>query len=174
MFSSAKLKSLKNMQNKLIRIWIHTFFSVKDYMPLIKESFEDQLTKRIRKKLESEYKSKVKNIKAIENHIHILFMLNPNFNFTDILKNIKGESSHWINQNNFLESKFSWQKSYSALSVSESQLEKVNRYINNQMNFHKQFTFLQEVEMFSKNIFENPESKPFKTVLTPTKIKTKR
>lgn len=138
------------MANQMIRIWIHTFFSTKDFMPLIKDSFEIELTCKIKNKLETEYKSLVKNIKTLENHIHILFMLNPNFNITDILKNIKGESSHWVNQNNFLEAKFSWSKSYAAFSVSESQVNKVDEYISNQKKFHENVTFQEEIEMFRK------------------------
>lgn len=149
------------MTNPLIRIWIHTFFGIKDHMPLIKDSFKKKLEQRISNKLKKEFKSNVQNIKTLENHIHILFMINPIFSLSDILKNIKGESSHWVNFNRFLEAKFAWQKSYVALSVSESQLNNVDNYISEQDLFHKKFTFQEEIEMLLKKI--NP-SKPTKRI----------
>lgn len=138
------------MGNILIRIWIHSWFSTKDIMPLINESFEYKLHQRIKSKIEKEYKSVVKNINGTENHIHILFMINPIYNVSDILKNIKGESSHWVNQNKFVEAKFSWQKSYDAVSVSESVLDMVSTFISNQKSYHKKFTFIEEREMILK------------------------
>ena len=149
------------MTNPLIRIWVHAFFGIKDHMPLIKDSFRKKLEQRISNKLKKEFKSKVRNIKSLENHIHILFMINPIYNLADVLKNIKGESSHWINFNRFLEAKFAWQKSYAALSVSESQLENVDNYISNQDSFHEKYTFQQEIEILMKKI--NP-SNPFKRI----------
>jgi putative transposase len=37
-----------------------------------------------------------------------------------MFNNIKGETSHWINQSNYLDEKFVWQTAYAAFSVSES------------------------------------------------------
>ncbi|HMR39566.1 MAG TPA: IS200/IS605 family transposase [Ignavibacteria bacterium] len=140
------------MDNTMIRLWIHIFFSTKDCMPLIKESIEKQLYFKIKIKITEEYQSHVKNINGTENHVHILFSLNPSFRLTDIMKNIKGETSHWINQNKFLDAKFSWQKSYNAYSVSESKLEEVNRYISNQKKIHEKISFYDERELFLKKI----------------------
>ncbi|MBS4027873.1 MAG: transposase [Ignavibacteriales bacterium] len=74
------------------------------------------------------------------------------------MKNVKGESSHWINQNKFLNVKFAWQIGYGAFSASESQLEKVEKYIRNQKEHHAKLTYQQEVELFLKKYnlaFEN-------------------
>lgn len=146
------------MGNTLIRIWIHAWFSTKDIMPLIKDNFESKIHEKIRKKIESEYKSFVKNINGTENHIHILFMLNPIYNISDILKNVKGESSHWVNQNRFIEAKFSWQRSYDAVSVSESMVESVDAFISNQKSYHKKFTYQEEREIILKK-FANTADK---------------
>lgn len=140
------------MTNTEIRIWIHTFFSTKDIMPLIRPEFEKELYIKIKFKIEEEYKSYLKCINGTENHVHILMMLNPVYNFSDILKNLKGETSHWINENRFIEAKFAWQKSYAAHSVSESRLNLTEEFISNQKIFHSKFTFLEELKMFRKNL----------------------
>lgn len=136
------------MDGPTIKIWIHTYFSTKDLMPLIKDSFESILYTKIKQKIEEEFNSFVRSINGTENHVHILFRLNPSFRVTDILKNIKGESSHWINQNRFLEAKFSWQKSYDAFSIDETLVETIAAFIDNQKEYHKTITFPEEREAF--------------------------
>ena len=132
------------MDKPMIRIWIHAWFSTKDVMPLIISTIEGRIHQRIKDKIESEYKSFVKNINGTDSHIHILFMLNPVYNVSDILKNVKGESSHWVNQNRFIDAKFSWQKSYDAVSVSESRIDSVDKFIINQKIYHKNVSFQEE------------------------------
>lgn len=92
----------------------------------------------------------VRVINGTENHIHILFMLSPKIKIEDLFKNIKGESSHWINQSNFIKDKFSWQIGYGAFSVSESMVKNVEKYIANQKEHHKKMSFSEEVELFAK------------------------
>jgi putative transposase len=69
----------------------------------------------------------------------------------DIIQNVKGESSHWINQNNFLKVKFSWQIGYGAFSVSESKVRDVEIYIRNQKEHHKNISFGDELESLVGN-----------------------
>ncbi len=76
----------------------------------------------------------------------------------DVLRLIKGESSHWINQNELMVGKFAWQKEYLTISVSESQVDRVRMYIQNQESHHRQKTFTDEYEEFIKK-FEFSQSK---------------
>jgi putative transposase len=64
------------------------------------------------------------------------------------MKNIKGLSSHWVNQQNFIKGKFAWQTGYGAFSVSESMLEKVYKYILNQEEHHKKISYENELRKF--------------------------
>lgn len=63
---------------------------------------------------------------------------------------IKGESSFWINKNKFTEPKFEWADEYFAVSVSESIVDKVRKYIDGQEEHHKKLTFAQEYYEFIK------------------------
>jgi putative transposase len=81
-------------------------------------------------------------------HIHCLISLGKNQSIAQVVQLIKGESSFWINQNHLLPCKFSWQDDYFAVSVSESHLENVIRYINNQEEHHRIKSFSEEVEEF--------------------------
>ena len=64
------------------------------------------------------------------------------------MKQIKGSSSHFINQQELIPEKFSWQTGYAAYSVSESVVNKVFEYIQNQKIHHQKKTFQQEYDEF--------------------------
>lgn len=84
------------------------------------------------------------------NHIHCLFLLNPQKSIAEVIKQIKGSSSHYINHNILIQEKFAWQTGYAAYSVSESGFEKVQEYIINQKIHHQKKTFEKEYEAFIK------------------------
>lgn len=138
------------MSHSLLKIWIHGVFGTKDRTSLISKTFDVKLYNHIKQKLEEDLDCKVRVISGTEDHIHLLFLLSPNFNVGDIFKNIKGESSHWINQSDFMNTKFAWQIGYGAFSVSESMVKDVELYIKNQKTHHKKMTYEEEVKLFIK------------------------
>ncbi len=76
-------------------------------------------------------------------------------NVAEIMQMIKGESSFWINKNNLAEGKFEWADDYYAVSISESQIENVRKYIKNKEEHHKRKTWEEECnEFFEKHGFE--------------------
>ncbi|WP_406603617.1 transposase [Niabella agricola] len=66
------------------------------------------------------------------------------------MKQVKGSTSHYINQQNFIPGKFAWQTGYAALSKSESVKDKVFEYIRNQKAHHAKQSFQQEFDQFLK------------------------
>lgn len=101
-------------------------------------------------KLENDLECKVRIINGTEDHLHFLFLLSPNFTLKDIFQNVKGESSHWINSSDFTKGKFAWQTGYGAFSVSESMVNEVEKYIQNQKEHHKKLSYQEEVDVFIK------------------------
>lgn len=81
-------------------------------------------------------------------HLHCLLGLNTDITIAKTLQLIKGESAYWFNKQQLSKSKFEWADEYYAVSVSESQLNKVREYIDRQEEHHKKVTFLQESEEF--------------------------
>lgn len=92
----------------------------------------------------------VRIINGMPDHIHCLFLLNPQKSIADVIKQIKGSSSHFVNQNNLIADKFAWQTGYAAYSVSESVVDKVFQYIQNQKQHHFKKTSQQEYNEFLK------------------------
>jgi REP element-mobilizing transposase RayT len=138
------------MTHSFANIWIHLIFSTKDKLPIINESFESLLHKHIKSKLINEFESHVEEINGTNNHVHILFKQSPNFSIKDIVKNLKGESSHWVNSSNFISNKFAWQTGYSSFSISINKVEIVKKYILNQKEHHKKISFEDEIKKFLK------------------------
>jgi REP element-mobilizing transposase RayT len=138
------------MSHSLLKIWIHGIFSTKDRIALITSEYEKELYNHIKQKLENDLDCIVRIINGMSDHIHILFLLSPKFSVGDIFKNIKGESSHWVNQSAFTKYKFAWQTGYGAFSVSESMVNEVEKYIANQKEHHKKMTYEEEVNLFIK------------------------
>ncbi len=79
-----------------------------------------------------------------ENHVHCLFSLNPQRSVAEVIKHVKGSSSHFVNFENLVSEKFSWQKGYLAFSVSDANLEQVVERIKRQREYHIGFSFEQE------------------------------
>ena len=83
-------------------------------------------------------------------HVHSVIDLPSGLSAEDCLKLYKGASSHFVNQNNIINGRFSWSRGYAVLSVSESQVDKVIQYIKNQKEHHKVKRFSEEYEEFLK------------------------
>lgn len=90
----------------------------------------------------------VRIVNGMPDHIHCLFLMNPNKTLSEIIKQVKGSTSHFINQQNIISQKFSWQVGYGAFSVSESGKEKVFEYNKNQKKHHEKRNVQEEVETF--------------------------
>ena len=83
-------------------------------------------------------------IGGIDDHVHLLVKLKPTVNVSDILRDLKSNSSAWAKRKGM--HKFAWQRRYGSFTVSESQVEKVRSYIRNQEKHHRKFDFRTEFE----------------------------
>ncbi|MBK7099965.1 MAG: IS200/IS605 family transposase [Sphingobacteriales bacterium] len=137
------------MPHSFNKIWIHAIWATKERFPLIHATVEQKIYQFISEQLR-EQGCPVRIINGMPDHIHCLFLLNPQKSIAEVIKQIKGSSSHFVNQNNLIVEKFAWQTGYAAYSVSESVVEKVFVYIKNQKSHHLKKTFQQEYDDFIK------------------------
>ncbi|MCB8963567.1 MAG: IS200/IS605 family transposase [Bacteroidales bacterium] len=124
------------MPHSYNRIWIHAIWSTKERLPLINSNVEKVLYPFIVEQFK-ELGCPVRIINGMFDHVHCLFLLNPMKTTAEIIKQIKGSSSHFINQQSNLIDKFAWQTGYAAFSVSESVVDRVYEYIANQKQHHQ-------------------------------------
>jgi putative transposase len=140
------------MANTYTQIHLQFVFAVKYRNGLIHASFKEELYKYI-SGIIKENNHKLLAINGMPDHLHIFIGMRPSQSISDLLQDIKGSSSKWINEKKFLKVKFEWQEGYGAFSYSKSHVNNVIRYIQNQENHHKKESFREEYLNFLK-VFE--------------------
>ena len=86
-------------------------------------------------------------INGMPDHLHILIGLRPDKALSDLMREVKANSSKFINEQKWLPTKFSWQEGFGAFSYGASQLPQVITYIERQQEHHAKKTFAQEYEL---------------------------
>ena len=131
------------MANTYTQIYLQFVFAVQDRVSLIHPKWKDELYKYITGIVQNN-NHKLIVINGVPNHLHIFIGYEPHQLIPDLLQDIKGSSSKWINQMGFVKGKFRWQAGYGAFSYSHSQIDNVVKYILNQEEHHKRKTFREE------------------------------
>ena len=131
------------MPNTYSQIYIHVVFAVKGRTNIIHSSWKDELYKYICG-IVNNNKQKVYAINGMPDHIHILLSIKPDVSLSNLMIDMKASSSKWINEKQLVKGKFQWQEGFGAFSCSQSQIDKVIAYINNQEQHHATTTFKTE------------------------------
>ena len=130
-----------------VKNWLHCVWGTKNRIPfLVKQSKEDIL--RHIKANAKEKNIYIDIINGHTEHLHCLISLSPDQSLSKVIQFIKGESSYWINKSGLTKYKFAWAVEYFAVSVSESHLPVVRRYIRNQEEHHRRKTWDEEYDEF--------------------------
>ena len=137
------------MANTYTQLYFHIVFAVKGRTNLINKDWQDDLYKYITG-IVSNKEQKMMFINGMPDHVHLLIGTKPNCNLSDLLRDIKCNSSKWINKKQFIKGKFDWQTGFGAFTVSQSQLNKVINYIKHQEDHHRNKSFKEEYIDFLK------------------------
>ena len=135
------------MANTYTQIHVQFVFAVKYRNGLIIPSLKEELYQYI-SGIIKHHNHKLLAINGMPDHIHIFIGMRPTQSISDLMQDIKGSSSKWINEKKFLKVKFEWQEGYGAFSYGQSQLSRIVKYIDNQEIHHKKTTFLDEYITF--------------------------
>jgi putative transposase len=129
-----------------LKIFVHFIWTTKEKIPFL-------YSKELRFKMWRHIftNASQKNINTIfvsgyNNHCHCLVEMPGNLTVYKVIQLLKGESSHWINEQKLLKYHFDWDDDYLALSVSASKLSQVKQFIENQEKYHESVTFEQEMQ----------------------------
>ncbi len=131
------------MPQSLSRILIHTVFSTKNRAHFFKEAvFRDELHSYLGGCANSLNCFPIQ-ISGVEDHVHLLTTLSRTVAVADFVKEVKRNSTLWAKDEKG-QGDFAWQSGYGCFSVSESQVETVSRYVENQEGHHRKITFKEE------------------------------
>ena len=137
------------MAGTFSQIYIQYVFAVKGRENLISDSWGDELYKYIAGIITAKGQKSI-IVNGYKDHVHVFVGLKPTMNISDLVRDIKNNSSKFINNQSWVKGKFSWQNGYGAFSYSHSQIEQVYNYILNQKAHHKKRTFKEEYIDFLK------------------------
>lgn len=142
------------MANTYTQIHIQAVFVVQGRNCIIKKSWKDELYKYLVGIIQNNG-HKVLAINGMPDHIHVFLGLRPSQSLSDLMQDIKGSSSRWVNEKRLVSDHFSWQEGYGAFSYSKSHVDQVIDYIKNQEIHHRKKSFMEEyLEFLAK--FEIP------------------
>lgn len=129
------------------KVWIHLIWSTLNKEKIIDKNSAIKISDFIANycKSQSIY---LKTIFINPDHVHVLLDLPTNISIEDLAKLLKGSSSHWVNKERIINPKFNWARGYGVFSVSQSSLDKVVKYIQNQEEHHRLKSFTEEYQEF--------------------------
>ncbi len=134
-----------------VKIWIHAVWGTKNRQPILSKAKRNELFIHIKENSKRK-EIYIDSINGYLDHVHCLLSLNAEMSISKAIGLIKGESSFWANRQKLFTQKFEWADEYYAASVSESVVEKVRTYIDNQEKHHSKITFVDEYNNFLKQM----------------------
>jgi putative transposase len=135
------------MANTYSRIYLQLVFTPCGRENIIPVKHKEELQKYITGIIQLR-KHKLLAINSMPDHIHIFIGYQPSQSLPDLLRDIKANSSKFINEKRWLPGKFQWQDGYGAFSYGHSQINDVIRYVNSQEEHHKKASFKDEYLKF--------------------------
>ena len=131
------------MAGTFSQIYIQYVFAVKGRENLLQKAWRDDVFKYMSGIIKGKNQKPI-IVNGVADHVHVFVGLKPSMCISDLIRDIKNNSSNFINENKFLKGKFSWQEGYGAFSYGHSQLNDVYQYILNQEEHHRRRSFREE------------------------------
>jgi len=124
------------MPHTYAKLLYHVVFATKHRAPLIVPEIKELLYPKLRR-LVQEKGGEAVEVGGMEDHIHLLMELRPRFSISSVIQEVKGGSSHWLQELGKPAGESFWQGGYGIFTVSESGRERTRRYIQNQEVHHR-------------------------------------
>jgi len=130
-------------------LYTHFVFTTLHRLPLIEEENRPRIEKYITGIVKHQ-DCQLYAIYANPEHVHFLVSRAPDMDEQRLADLIANSSLQFINDNKLCTGNFQWQNSCSAFSVSKGDVNKVCKYILNQKEHHRKYTYAEEYETFLK------------------------
>ena len=131
------------------QIYIQVVFAVKGRQNLLAKQWLDEVFKYMSGIITNKVQKPI-IVNGVDDHVHAFIGLKPSMALSDLVRDVKNNSTNFINDHTWINGKFSWQDGYGAFSYSHSQIENVYNYILNQEQHHHKQTFQEEYLDFLK------------------------
>jgi REP element-mobilizing transposase RayT len=132
------------MPGTFSQILLHVVFSTKGREPWISPDIASRLYPYMGGIIRAE-RGTLFEIGGVNDHVHLYFRWRPDATISDLMRDVKADSSKWIHKTFPKTGHFAWQEGYSVFTVSKSQEPVVKRYIATQHEHHQKEDFKTEV-----------------------------
>jgi REP element-mobilizing transposase RayT len=132
------------MSQSLAQIYLHVVFSTKHRVPYLQDPALRERTHGYLAGACHNLGSPSIIVGGVEDHVHVLCRLSKTLGASELVRELKRESSKWLKEQSAELASFYWQSGYGAFSISPGHLEKLKEYIANQEAHHKTETFQTE------------------------------
>lgn len=138
------------MSGTFSQLYVQVIFAVKGRENLIRREYREGLYEYIAGIVKGKGQKPI-IINGVGDHVHLFVGVKPSISISDLVRDVKNNSSNFINSKKIVAGKFSWQEGFGAFSYGQSQVESVFQYIKNQEIHHQKRTFREEyVDMLNK------------------------
>ena len=138
------------MANTYSQIYIQTVFAVKHREALIQKEWRDDLLGYTTGILQNKGQ-KVLATGGVDDHIHLFWNYKDlTYTIPELVREVKKSTNAWVKAEGLSPFKFEWQDGYGAFSYGHSQIDAVCKYVLNQEEHHKKWTFQEEYLSFMR------------------------
>jgi len=131
------------MANTYRQSAVHTVFAPKYRRALILPSFREELQRYMTGLIQGMGHELIA-VYAMPDHVHLLMAISMRMAPCTLMQVLKQETSKWINERRFLNSRFEWQSGYGWFHVAARGVAAVADYIRHQPEHHRKTDFLKE------------------------------
>lgn len=125
------------MRRPLLRVHLHLVWATWDRRPALSPSVRLHVHAAIAEKARALNSDRV-SVGGVADHVHVLLDMPSTVSIADLVRHLKGNSSHLVNALDPRDEPFRWQGSYGAFSVDDASVETVRRYVLDQERHHAQ------------------------------------
>lgn len=137
------------MPGTFSQIYIQIVFAVNGRTNLLQKPWREEVFKYMAGTIKGKNQKSI-IVNGLANHVHLFVGLKPSMSVSNLVRDIKNNSSNFINDQKFVRGKFSWQEGFGSFSYSHSHIDQVYQYILNQEEHHRKRTFKEEYQDFLK------------------------
>ena len=131
------------MAGTFSQIYIQIVFAVNGRSNLLQEPWREEVFKYMAGIIKGKNQKSI-IVNGVSNHVHLFVGLKPSMCVSDLVRDVKNNSTNFINDRKLIQGKFSWQEGYGSFSYAHSQIDQVYQYILNQKEHHRKKTFKEE------------------------------
>lgn len=125
------------------QIYIQVVFAVKGRQNLLCKDWREDVFKYMCGIIKNKGHKPI-IVNGVSDHVHVFIGLKPVMALSDLVRDVKNNSTNFINDHAWIKGRFCWQEGYGAFSYSHAQIDNVYNYILNQEKHHNQQKFRDE------------------------------